>query len=131
MSDVELLCEKSFSDVDNEILERFIEFQQALIDKDADKLDEILTDKYELVHMSGKRQTKEEFIAEIMDGALNYYKSEIIDPTILWDDNQRATLVGDVRLTAKVYGINGTWTLDTTVDFEKIDGKWYFTKWDN
>lgn len=131
MSDVELLCEKSFSDVDNEILERFIEFQQALIDKDADKLDEILTDKYELVHMSGKRQTKEEFIAEIMDGTLNYYKSEIIDPTILWDDKQRATLVGDVRLTAKVYGINGTWTLDTTVDFEKIDGKWYFTKWDN
>ena len=73
MSDVELLCEKSFSDVDNEILERFIEFQQALIDKDADKLDEILTDKYELVHMSGKKQTKEEFIAEIMDGPLNYY----------------------------------------------------------
>lgn len=131
MSDVELLCEKSFSDVDNEILERFIEFQQALIDKDADKLDEILTDKYELVHMSGKRQTKEEFIGEIMDGTLNYYKSEIIDPTILWDDNQRVTLIADVRLTAKVYGINGKWTLDTTVDFEKIDGKWYFTKWDN
>ena len=96
MSDVELICEKSFSDVDSEILERFIEFQQALIDKDAEKLDEILTEKYELVHMSGKRQTKQEFISEIMDGTLNYYKSEIIDPTI-----------------------------------EKVDGKWYFTKWDN
>ena len=73
MSDVELICEKSFSDVDSEILERFIEFQQALIDKDAEKLDEILTEKYELVHMSGKRQTKQEFISEIMDGTLNYY----------------------------------------------------------
>ncbi len=131
MSDVELICEKSFSEVDNEILERFMEFQQALIDKDEGKLDEILTEKYELVHMSGKRQTKQEFIDEIMDGTLNYYKSEIIDPTILWDDGDRATLVADVRLTAKVYGINGTWTLDTTVDFEKVDGKWYFTKWDN
>jgi len=40
-------------------------------------------------------------------------------------------LVADVTLTAKVYGINGKWTLDTTVDFEKIDGKWYFSKWDN
>ena len=30
-----------------------------------------------------------------------------------------------------IYGINGKWTLDTTVDFEKIDGKWYFSKWDN
>ena len=131
MSDVELICEKSFSEIDTEILNRFIEFQQALIDKDDVKLDEILTDKYELVHMSGKKQTKEEFISEIMDGTLNYYRSEIIEPTILWDDEQRATLVGDVRLTAKVYGIEGKWTLNTTVDFEKIDGKWYFTKWDN
>ena len=131
MSDVELICEKSFSEIDTEILNRFIEFQQALIDKDAARLNEILTDKYELVHMSGKKQTKGEFISEIMDGTLNYYRSEIIEPTILWDDEQRATLVGDVRLTAKVYGIEGKWTLNTTVDFEKIDGKWYFTKWDN
>lgn len=131
MSDVELICEKSFSEIDTEILNRFIEFQQALIDKDDVKLDEILTDKYELVHMSGKKQTKEEFISEIMDGTLNYYRSEIIEPTVLWDDGQRVTLVADVRLTAKVYGIEGKWTLNTTVDFEKIDGKWYFTKWDN
>ena len=61
--------------------------------------------------MSGKRQTKQEFISEIMDGTLNYFKSEIIEPTILWDDNERATLVADVALTAKVYGSEGKWTL--------------------
>ena len=131
MCDVELICEKSFSDSDNEIIVRFMEFQQALIDKDEGKLNEILTEKYELVHMSGKKQSKEEFIGEIMDGTLNYYKSEIIEPTILWDDSERATLIADVTLTAKVYGINGKWTLNTTVDFENVDGKWYFTKWDN
>ena len=67
---VEVICDKSFSDVDNEILDRFIEFQQALIDNDEDKLNEILSEKYELIHMSGKRQTKQEFISEIMDGTL-------------------------------------------------------------
>ena len=131
MSNVEIVSDKSFSDEDRKILDRFVEFQQALIDKDEDKLNSILTEKYELVHMSGKKQTKQEFIAEIMDGTLNYYRSEIIDPTILWDDGERPTLVADVMLTAKVYGINGKWTLDTTVDFEKIDGEWYFSKWDN
>ena len=131
MSNVEIVSDKSFSDEDRKILDRFVEFQQALIDKDEDKLNSILTEKYELVHMSGKKQTKQEFIAEIMDGTLNYYRSEIIDPTILWDDGERPTLVADVTLTAKVYGINGKWTLDTTVDFEKIDGEWYFSKWDN
>ena len=131
MSNVEIISEKSFSSTDREIVSRFVEFQQALIDKDCDVLDEILTDKYELVHMSGKRQTKEEFISEIMDGTLNYYKSEIADPTILWDDEERPTLIADVTLTAKVYGTEGKWTLNTAVDFEKIDGEWYFSRWDN
>ena len=93
MSDVELISKKSFSDIDSEIIDRFMEFQQALIDKDEAKLNEILTEKYELIHMSGKKQTKQEFIGEIMDGTLNYYKSEIIEPTILWDDDERPTLL--------------------------------------
>lgn len=38
MSNAELICEKSFSDVDMEVLDRFIEFQSALIDKNEEKL---------------------------------------------------------------------------------------------
>lgn len=131
MCDVELICEKSFSDVDVEIIDRFIEFQHALIDKDEDKLNEIILEGYELVHMSGKRQSKSEFISEVMDGTLNYFKSEISDPTILHDDENNASLIADVTLTAKVYGINGKWTLNTVASFQKIDGIWYFGQWDN
>ena len=131
MSDVEVICEKSFSDIDSEIINRFVEFQQALIDKNEDKLNEIINEDYELVHMSGKTQSKEEFIFEVMDGTLNYYKSEILEPTILWDDENNASLIADVRLTAKVYGARGKWTLNTVANFKKIDGEWYFGKWDN
>lgn len=131
MSYVELVCEKSFSEADSEIIDRFIEFQQALIDKDEDKLNEIISEDYELVHMSGKRQSKKQFIDEVMEGTLNYFKSEIKDPTILHDDENSASLVGDVILTAKVYSINGKWTLDTVVSFIKIDGVWYLGSWDN
>lgn len=131
MSNVELICEKSFSGVDNQIIDRFVEFQHALIDKDEDKLNKLILDDYELVHMSGKTQSKDEFIGEVMDGTLNYYKSEISEPTILWDDEENASLIADVTLTAKVYGINGKWTLSTVASFVKIDGEWYFGKWDN
>ncbi len=131
MSNVELNCKKSFSDVDSEIVDRFIEFQNAIIDKDEDKLNEIISDDYVLVHMSGKRQSKSEFIGEVMDGTLNYFKSEIEEPTILWDDDENASLIADVTLTAKVYGINGKWTLDTVVSFKKIDDVWYLGNWDN
>ena len=125
MTNVELICEKSFSNVDCEIINRFIEFQQALIDKNEDKLNEIIQEDYELVHMSGKTQSKKDFIEEVMNGTLNYFKSEIEDPTILWDDEENASLVGDVTLTAKVYGIDGKWTLNTVVNFVKIGGNWY------
>ena len=128
---VELICEKSFSDVDSKIIDRFMEFQRALIDKNENKLNEILLKDFELVHMSGKTQSKEEFIAEVMDETLNYYKSEIEEPTILWDDDENASLIADVTLTAKVYGIEGKWTLNTVASFVKIDGEWYFGKWDN
>lgn len=131
MSNVEIICKKSFSGVDSEILDRFVEFQNALIDKDEDKLNEIIQDDYKLVHMSGKTQSKGEFIAEIMNGTLNYYKSEIEEPTILWDDDNNASLIADVTLTAKVYGARGKWTLNTVVNFVKIDDEWFIGKWDN
>lgn len=131
MSDVEIICGKSFSGVDGEILDRFVEFQKALIDKNEDKLNEIIDNDYELVHMSGKTQSKEEFIGEVMDGTLNYFKSEIEEPTILWDDDNNASLIADVTLTAKVYGARGKWTLNTVANFRKIDGVWLIGKWDN
>ena len=131
MSDVELICEKSLSDEDMEIVDRFIEFQHALIDKRQEKLNEIIPDGFELVHMSGKRQSKSEFICEVMDATLNYFKSEIIDPTILHDGKNSASLIADVRLTARVYGVEGTWTLNSVASFQRIDGIWYFSRWDN
>ncbi len=63
-----------------EVLERFKEFQRAIIEKDSIKLNEILSENYTLTHMPGKIQTKQGFIDEIMDGTLNYYKSIIGNP---------------------------------------------------
>lgn len=130
MLDVEILSERIFSDIEKEVLDCFVEYQQALIDKDEDKLDQLLADDYTLTHMSGKKQTKSEFIAEVMNGTLNYFKSEIADPNILFDDDENATFIADVKLTAKVYGTDGSWTLNTVMDFKKINGHWIIGKWD-
>ena len=112
------------------VLKRFIEFQNAMIEKDFEKLDEILNDNYTLTHMSGKTQTKQEYIDEIMDGTLNYYESIINNLTITIEKN-RAVLKADVTLDAKVYGIKGTWTLHSKQTMEKINGKWCLSKWKN
>ena len=114
-----------------EVLERFIEFQYAMIEKDLEKLNEILDDSYTLRHMSGKTQTKQEYIDEIMDGTLNYYKSTINNPIIIICEKDKAILKADVTLDAKVYGIKGIWTLHSKQTLERINDEWYLSKWDN
>ena len=74
---VSVVNKENLNQDQEEVLERFIEFQYAMIEKDLEKLNELLKDNYTLRHMSGKTQTKTEYIDEIMDGTLNYYKSII------------------------------------------------------
>ena len=131
MSNVTLIVKNKPDEVEMQVLERFKEFQQAMIDKDESILNEIMDDSYTLTHMSGKVQTKQEYIQEITNGVLNYYHSTIMEPTITITDDRYAKLTADVKLDAKVYGIKGDWTLKTNVTMKKIDNVWYLSKWDN
>ena len=128
---VSVVNKENLNQDQEEVLERFIEFQYAMIEKDLEKLNELLKDNYTLRHMSGKTQTKAEYIDEIMDGTLNYYKSIINNPIIMIKEKDKALLKADVTLDAKVYGIKGTWTLHSEQTMEKIGGKWYLSQWDN
>lgn len=126
---VKLFCEKSFSDDDEEIVDRFVEFQEALIESNVDKLNVILLDEFEYSQIPGKSKTKNEFICEIDDGFLDVSTCEIMEPTILFDDDA-ASLISKVRLTAEVNGRELRWISNTVASFEKIDGNWYLSKWD-
>ena len=131
MSDVSLINHTEFDSIQMEVLNKFKEFQQAMIDKDAKTLNSIMSEDYTLTHMSGKIQTKQEYIKDIIDGVLNYYHSTIINPNIVILEDKYAKLNADVELDAKVYGIKGTWTLNTEILMEKIENIWILSKWDN
>ena len=128
---VDVINKKDLTEGQKEVLERFIAFQEAMIEKDSEKLNEIICDNYTLTHMSGRTQTKQEFIYEIMDGTLNYYKSVIDNPDITICGENKAIFKADVTLDAKVYGMKGTWTLHSIQTMEKINNKWHISKWDN
>jgi len=128
---VSVVCYNNLDDSQMEVLERFKEFQQAMIDKDESLLNEIMDDSYTLTHMSGKVQTKQEYIQDIINGVLNYFHSTINEPTIIITDDKYAKFTADVELDAKVYGIKGNWTLNTNVTMKKVDDIWYLSKWDN
>ena len=126
-----VINKRNLTDIQEDVLERFMDFQEAMIEKNLEKLNEIICDNYTLTHMSGKTQTKQEFIDEIMDGTLNYYKSTINNPDIMLFGENKAIFKADVTLDAKVYGMKGTWTLNSQQTLEKINDEWYISKWDN
>lgn len=46
---------------------------RAMLDKDSTGLEKVLDDSFILVHMTGMRQSKKEFIRAVPDSVLNYY----------------------------------------------------------
>ena len=131
MSGVNVISNVTLNFQQEEVLERFKEFLKAMIEKDEKKLNEIIDDNYTLTHMSGKTQTKEEFIDDIMKGILNYYNSTIIEPEITIINDNLTRIIADVELEAKVYGIKGTWTLNTDLSMKKVDNEWLLNVWKN
>ena len=131
MLKVNLMCEKSFSEADQELVDMFIEFQQALIDKDLDKLDDMVLDVEDFINVMGKYQSKNEFISQIGDDTLSYSKFDILNPTILFDDDNAASLIANIRLAVEINGKELRVISNSVVSFQKIDEKWHIIKWDN
>ena len=121
--------DNSISNLSNEeqiVLNRYKEMQQAMVDKDIDKLNKIVKDYTTFTHMSGKTQTKEEYFEDIKTGALDYQSYTIENPSISIEEN-KAILKARVTLTANAYGAQGTYPFNVSAYFEKVDGEWLYT----
>ena len=94
--------------------------------KDADGIAAVLAHDYVLVHMTGMRQSKQDYIAAVLDGTLNYYSTEhdSVDVTVA-PDGDHATIRGRSRVNAAVFGGGRhTWHLQQDLKAEKRDGIW-------
>ena len=100
---------------------------QAMIAKDTVALGKILSEDSVLVHMTGHRQTRQEYLREIASGVLNYYSvnTDSLDITV---EGDTARMVGKSRVNAAVYGGGRhTWRLRMDSQLRKIDGEWLIT----
>ncbi len=96
---------------------------QAMTDADIDTMRELVSEDRVFVHMSGMRQTREEYFADIADGSLNYFTIGIEDPVIKVDGNMAQITYTSV-LNANAYGARGTYRMGGTHHYEKRDGAW-------
>lgn len=101
---------------------------QAMITKDIATLDTILADGSVLIHMTGSRQSKNEYLREIENGTLNYYSVED-DEICITVNGLVAEMIGRSRVNAAVYGGGRhTWRLQMKSKLVKVDGRWQFVE---
>lgn len=101
---------------------------QAMVAKDTATLNRVYADEMVLIHMTGMRQSKRQYLDAIADGTLNYYSAqhEQMDIQI---DGDHATMIGRSRVTAAVFGGGrSTWRLQLRFKLVKRDGRWVFTE---
>ena len=112
---------------EKEVYSAYEAINNAMIEKDRAAMERYFDKDLIFTHMSGKKQTREEFIGEIMDGMLNYFKVDTKDYSINVDGDTARMKVTHT-LTAKVYGISGSWTLGGENTYKKRSGIWVRVK---
>ena len=117
---------KSMSDRE-QIEELYRTYWQCMISKDIAGMDRIMTEDYELRHMTGLRQPKQDFFRSVKNGELNYYSAKH-DKIIVEVSGDTAAMTGRSRVEAAVYGGGrNTWRLQGDFTLRKEDGVWKLT----
>ncbi|MFJ6992115.1 nuclear transport factor 2 family protein [Limosilactobacillus mucosae] len=107
------------------IIELYRQENQAMVDKDIVKLNEILSPSMQLQHMTGYMQPKLEWIDQIQNGEMKYFSSieENIKEIVI--EGNSASLIGQNKVMASVWGSQvATWPLQMKMEFAKSNGKW-------
>ena len=112
---------------EEKIRELYRDYWDAMIAKDADALRAMMSDDYELLHMTGVRQSREDFLRGLRKGTFNYYSAEhdSIDVRL---SGESAEMIGKSRVLAAVYsGGKHSWRLQGDFTLRKEDGRWKLT----
>ncbi len=105
------------------ILHAQARYCQAMTDADTGTLRELTAEDMVYTHMNGRRQTREEYFADIEDGSLRYFTIGIADPVIR-ADGDRGSITYTAVLNADAYGARGTYRMKGTHRWEFRDGGW-------
>lgn len=112
---------------EQKIRDAYMRMCDGMIAKDEELLDEVLDESFILLHMTGMKQNKKEFIAAVKNGTLNYYSAEHESMTVEINGDQ-AVLTGQSYVRAAVFGggISG-WCLQQKCTLRKTDDGWKIT----
>lgn len=107
----------------------YVDMYQAMLDKDSTGLEKVLDDSFVLVHMTGMRQSKKEFIRAVLDGVLNYYTAGHDEIRVMRTDGENASLIGRSQVCAAVFGGGRhSWRLQQELELVRRNNGWFITE---
>ncbi len=111
-----------------QIIAAYKEMYRAMIAKDEAGLSAVLDDSFVLVHMTGMRQPKKEFIKAVLNGTLNYYSAEHENMPVEINGDS-AVIIGQSYVAAAVFGGGrSNWRLQQKCSMKKTDAGWKITR---
>jgi ketosteroid isomerase-like protein len=123
LNDEKEVASTNMSEDKQKILAVYHRIDDAMVNKETETLDNILDDDYVLVHMTGYQQSKQEWLEQIENEEMKYFKTMPQKTTITIDGNT-AILICDTKIDARIYGFRNTWSMKIEMHFEKRGDNW-------
>lgn len=110
-------------------IESFLKrWNKAMIEADTVTLNDMMDDEIQLHHITGAAQTKQEWLAEVGSGSMEYHKIEMRNVAVDIMSSGKAKVSFTSIITATIWGAYGTWTLNVGMTLEKRNGNWIRTE---
>ena len=114
-------------DEEEKITELYKDYWNYMIEKNIEGLRGLMSSDYYLYHMTGVKQSVDEFLNGLKNGIFNYYSAEH-DDIIVKVYGDKATMIGKSRVVAAVYGGGkGSWRLQGDFTLRKENDTWKLT----
>ncbi|MFG3552256.1 nuclear transport factor 2 family protein [Streptomyces sp. NPDC047725] len=105
------------------VLQAHHAYLNAMVDGDAQSVDDLLDAGFTLTHMTGYVQPKAEWLAEMRAGQFVYHSIDEVDMALDLDGDT-AHLTVRTMTDATVYGSRAGWRLLLTTDYARRGTRW-------
>jgi hypothetical protein len=103
--------------VETAVRDSYSQQREAMASGDADALANLLGVDFTLTHMTGYRQSRQEWLADVRRAQMAYHSIEDVEVTVDLADElvEQPVLTARTRTTATIWRSRGTWPLQRSV----------------
>lgn len=100
---------------------------QGMIADDQELLKQVIAPDAQFTHVTGKVQSRDEWLEQIKRGRIHYYGSkEVLFQASVEGD--KALVIMRNELDARIYGFRNVWQLQSRVELQKRNDQWLIIK---